>query len=170
MRLLPRGRRTDALLWLAILTCTTRGSASGGPLCDAACQNTFQSVRFSDEPPGSRGGATRYCHSALLVESLYLCLWMHQCEAGPAVAALNETCLDLPPYEEVVGRWTEEEMGGLRRFNGTVPGVGKMMGGAVVPEDGFWEVWWRTLVCFFSFPYPEAMGMETWLRVRLSWY
>ena len=130
------------------------GSSSYARHCGNACRSAFGSVRFGDEetkPPG------RFCGGGMLVESLYLCLRVHECggDDTPLVRGLRETCVDpetgeglMPAYGDVVDRWTEEEIGGLLRFNasGAAGGKGRVLEEVALPEEGFFEIWFRTLV------------------------
>lgn len=157
---LPARSGARALLWITPLVLLTRAvSASEGGsyprLCGDACRNTFGTVRFSDEesPPPTGG---RFCGGGMLIESLYLCLRVHGCggDDSPLLEGLNQACLDtetgegqLPAYEDVMDRWTDEQIEGVRRFNNSVgEGKGRVFDAVAVPEDKFFHIWWRTLV------------------------
>lgn len=150
----------SALLSVAALSLLTRATSASGSgsyprLCGAACGNTFQTVSFSDEAaPPAKGG--RFCGGGLLIESLFLCLRVHHCggDDSPLLEDLRLTCLNpetgsglFPAYRDVVDHWKDEEINGIRKFNATA-GEGEVEVLAVValPEDGFFQIWLRTLV------------------------
>lgn len=168
MRLRAGSGGSAPLLLLSVLGLLTRAtsaaeaqaqaqaqSGSYARHCGNACRSAFGSVRFGDEeakPPG------RFCGGGgMLVTSLYLCLRVHDCggDDAPLVRGLRETCVDpetgrglMPAYGDVVDGWTEEEIGGLLRFNasGGAAGKGRVLEEVALPEEGFFEIWFRTLV------------------------
>jgi hypothetical protein len=132
----------------------TASKAKRPSLCTAACMTAFQAVSFSDEARGA-GPLGRYCQSGLLLESLYLCMKGHcgqdnqdnQVERDLRWLDLGEICgREMPRYEDVVGRWTDEKVEGVMRFNKTVPRKGRVLNEVAFPEEGFYTLWWKTLV------------------------
>lgn len=157
--------RVNALLWWAAILIyypdlAQAGKAKRPSLCTAACMTAFQAVKFSDEGPQAAAAQMgRYCQSEMLLESLFLCMRLHcdthdrdQIDRDVRWLDLDETCSGgkrgIPSYEDVVGKWTEGEVSRVRRFNATVPGAGTLLDEVALPGDGYYDLWWGTLVSY----------------------
>lgn len=124
------------------------------PLCLHACQSSLRAVRFADEDRGTTQRA-RECNGALRQTSLYLCTREH-CDVDDRIeglAALNATCETeeqgalLPPFEDTVKRYTDEDVARLERFDRTGQPPLEPSEGPALPTERAWKSWRDTLVC-----------------------
>jgi hypothetical protein len=134
-------------------TLAAAGVISEVPLCLHACQSSLRAVRFADEDGGTTQRA-RECRGALRQTSLYLCTREH-CGADDRIeglAALNATCEAeeqgalLPPFEDTVGKYTDEDVARLERFDRTGQPPVEPAEGPALPTERAWTSWRDTLV------------------------
>ena len=122
--------------------------------CFEACQWAVRPLLFNDTAGLSPNPRVRSCQSPLDLTSLYLCTraYCDGAERDAGLSFLNATCqgsvnVSVPPYEELVGNYTDEDVAGVRRFSqeewedaATFPEV-------VIASDELYALVFDTLVC-----------------------
>lgn len=125
-----------------------------GKWCPRACDLTTGYVTFNDTDPWlSR--KVRQCRSDLRITSLYLCLdefcSLQDGEVPKFIAENNEWCdehagVTLPPFHDIVDRWTPEDRAQLPRHSAEQAAKWPVLNTVVLPEDDFFERAFTTLV------------------------
>ena len=125
-----------------------------GKWCPRACDLTLGYATFNDTDPWlSR--KVRQCRSHLRITSLYLCFDefcnLNDGEVRKRIAEDSEWCdehagVTLPPFHDVVDRWTSEDRAKLPRHSVEKAVQWPVLNTSVLPEKDFFERAFTTLV------------------------
>lgn len=125
-----------------------------GKWCPGACDLTLGYATFNDTDPWlSR--KVRQCRSELRVTSLYLCFDefcnLNDGEVPTHIAEISEWCderagVTLPPFHDVVDRWTSKDRAALPRYGAEKAAKWPVLNTVVLPENAFFERAFTTLV------------------------
>jgi hypothetical protein len=130
------------------------GALHSGKWCPRACDLTLGYATFNDTDPWlSR--KVRQCRSELRVTSLYLCFdefcKLNDGEVANYIAETSEWCdehagVTLPPFHNVVDRWTPDDRAQLQRFTAEKAFKWPVLNNVVLPDKAFFERGITTLV------------------------
>ncbi|ORY59763.1 ferric reductase like transmembrane component [Pseudomassariella vexata] len=141
-----------ALSALTAISAAATGHDLRGAPCFEACQMVIRPLEFTDANGIGGSPKLRMCRSRISVTSLYLCTKVYCTpeERTSGLDAHNETCrtsvqVPLPPFEEVLANYTEDEIALVQRFGQDEWEDKKRFEEAVVAEDGFFELAYNTI-------------------------
>jgi hypothetical protein len=124
-----------------------------GRFCPLACDLTLNYATFNDTDAWL-SKKVRSCRSELRITSLYLCFAEYCADDGETEKWIEDQSpwcdehagVTLPPYHDVVDRWTSDERAGLRKLEAEVALSYPVLNEVVVPEEHFFNRAFTTLV------------------------
>jgi hypothetical protein len=145
-------RIPTGLLYLSTLL-NVASALFAGRFCPLACDFTLNYATFNDTDAWL-SKKVRSCRSDLRVTSLYLCFEEYCADDGEREIWIEDQrpwCdehagVTLPPFHNVVDRWTSDDRAGLRRLEAEAALLFPMLDGVVVPEEHFFNRASTTLV------------------------
>ncbi|KAG5659504.1 hypothetical protein KAF25_002063 [Fusarium avenaceum] len=163
---------TTAVCFITILISTfgqATASSVDPKLCGKACRQTFRTLRFADAPKGVFF-SVQECTSLLYQTSLHLC-WDIHCTKDvweDESQMMNQTCQDINgsylPSHDIIDGFTDQDKARIRRFNATNPDRTSPFDVLMLPSQGYYDLWIRTLdahdyVWRYHYYYGWAMGV-----------
>ncbi len=130
------------------------GALRSGKWCPRACDLTLGYATFNDTDP-SLSRKVRQCRSELRITSLYLCFDefcnLSDGEVPKFITESSEWCnehaaVTLPPFHDVVDRWTADDRAGLPRYSADRANEWPVLNETVLLEEDFFERGFTTLV------------------------
>lgn len=147
--------RTTTAVCFIVIPISTFGQATASSvdpkLCGKACRQTFRTLRFADAPKGVFF-SVQECTSLLYQTSLHLC-WDIHCTKDVwdgESKMMNQTCQDINgsylPSHDIIDGLTDQDKTRIQHFNATDPDRTSPFDVLMLPSQGYYDLWIRTLV------------------------